>query len=660
MNWSLLIISLFIVHQGCSGGSDSKDQGAFCETVADCMLGLVCANNICSLPEENPCQPACTQAQACFEGACVEVVDNGDKDRDGSPHDEDCDDEDRSVHPEAFEICDGLDNNCDGRVDEGCAPCDAGEVQDCGDSVGTCSTGTQTCLGGSWQACTATRPGVEICDEQDNDCDGLEDEDCPCFEGQKQECGFDGQGCAQGTQECVEGAWSECLNGVLPAEERCDGVDNDCDGLIDEGYQTQTSCLTPGECGPGVLECAGDHETRCSSGPGGSQDAATAELCNGMDDDCDGETDEDYADVNDACDGDDTDLCKNGLWACTADGRGLVCGAEALTDIVEICNDQDDDCNGQVDDGFGVGLECIGLGGCGDGVGRVECAGIDNVRCSTNPGGSDFEPREEVCDGVDNDCDGETDEDFPLLSIPCDGPDDADLCENGQWTCRADGSGVECVNEDPFNVTERCNSFDDDCDGEIDEDFPEVFNQTPCDDNDDGCFNGRFTCSGEFSFTCTGDTNFSVETCNGADDNCNGIIDEGIDADLDGFSDCNHHYFTNPSSWDCCSSNADAHAGADFQSNDMHCEVLFDSLPYEYQANFENSGGAQWDWDCNGIIERDRGTELASFTVIIGCILITPGWLYTAPVCGETRQWVTGFPLFSCIPNGPVYTIKCK
>jgi hypothetical protein len=74
---------------------------------------------------------------------------------------------------------------------------------------------------------------------------------------------------------------------------------------------------------------------------------------------------------------------------------------------------------------------------------------------------------EELCDGKDNDCDGDVDEDFPTLGDPCDGPDD-DLCEGGALGCAAGGLTVECK-EPGTGATELCNGEDDDCDGELDE-----------------------------------------------------------------------------------------------------------------------------------------------------------------------------------------------
>ena len=76
----------------------------------------------------------------------------------------------------------------------------------------------------------------------------------------------------------------------------------------------------------------------------------------------------------------------------------------------------------------------------------------------------------ETCDGTDEDCDGDTDEDFPLKGSACDGAD-ADSCTNGTWTCKGDGSGLECVNETTTDIPETCDGTDEDCDGETDEDL---------------------------------------------------------------------------------------------------------------------------------------------------------------------------------------------
>src|SRR5207244_2071608 len=91
------------------------------------------------------------------------------------------------------EICnDGLDNHCDGQVDEG-------QHQLC---FSQCGAGTQSCQNGSWTACNAQQPQVEICDGIDNDCNGFVDEGCDCMPNQVQACGGVTSTCGAGTQTC--------------------------------------------------------------------------------------------------------------------------------------------------------------------------------------------------------------------------------------------------------------------------------------------------------------------------------------------------------------------------------------------------------------------------------------------------------------------------
>jgi MYXO-CTERM domain-containing protein len=93
----------------------------------------------------------------------------------------DCVDTDPAIHPMAAESCDGVDNDCDGTADPGCA-CTGSEMRECGDAVGVCTAGTQVCTGGMWGPCTgASMPGPsETCDARDEDCDGRTDEGTTC------------------------------------------------------------------------------------------------------------------------------------------------------------------------------------------------------------------------------------------------------------------------------------------------------------------------------------------------------------------------------------------------------------------------------------------------------------------------------------------------
>ncbi len=203
----------------------------------------------------------------------------------------------------------------------------------------------------------------------------------------------------------------------VPIKEVCNGIDDDCDGLVDEGSS-----------------CASD---------GGAACYPTQELCNGYDDDCDGVIDD---------------------GACPGDG-----GAACLP-RQEACNGYDDDCDGLIDEGV--------------------CADFD--------GGAACYPTQEVCNGYDDDCDGLIDE--------------AGACSND--------AGSAC-----FPTPEVCNGLDDNCDGYVDNASAVFCGIGACRRSVNSCFDGG-------SATCTpGSPN--AEICNGIDDDCDGIVDDGL-ACIDG------------------------------------------------------------------------------------------------------------------------------
>jgi hypothetical protein len=173
-----------------------------------------------------------------------------------------------------------------------------------------------------------------------------------------------------------------------------------------------------------------------------------------------------------ACDGSDADLCQEGTLVC---GAGVQACSDATGDSAEVCNDMDDDCDGSVDEGVGdIRYEDDDDDGFGNpDVFERFCEPVSGyVDDSSDCDDSDDEvnPRAaDLCDGIDNDCSVETadGDDEPWLGRGCDGSDE-DMCMEGTYVCV---EGARMCSDETGDAAEICNDRDDDCDGDIDEDL---------------------------------------------------------------------------------------------------------------------------------------------------------------------------------------------
>ena len=521
---------------------------------------------------------------------CRKDWDAQDLDGDGvSAQEGDCGPGDPEVGPAMAELCDGRDNNCDGDIDEGLGT--PWFVDGDGDGFGGAAAAT-SCFAPAGSAAqdgdcddedAAVNPAArELCtDELDWNCDGV-------------------AGATDGDEDGVA-ACEDCDDdddsSYPGAAELCDDVDNNCDGAVDDD---------PTDGTPYYVDLDGDGfgsdrvVVEACAAPEGFVDAAkdcddlsatsfplAPELCDGLDNDCNDE-------IDDGATGTQiywADSDKDGFGDPTGDVDACVRPAGYVDNDAD-CDDADaaynplakESCSDPTD------YNCDGAVGQtdGDGDGTPACSDCDDSDPTVEPNAP------EICDGIDNDCDGATDETAPTWY--------ADLDADGHGgkalttvACTAPGgflaSSDDCADLDPAvhpGAVEACNAVDDNCDGSTG--LGEV----------DGDGDGFLVCEGDCNDASAVVSPVAREVCNGADDDCDSSIDENsavdaqtwfVDADNDG-------YGTTASTTEACS------APSGFAANDRDCD---DTSSASKPGGVEVCGGK--DEDCDGDVDEPSASN---------------------------------------------------
>ncbi|MBN2799393.1 MAG: hypothetical protein JXX28_09625 [Deltaproteobacteria bacterium] len=568
---------------------------------------------------------------------------------------EDCDDLNAAAHPGAEERCDGVDNDCDGNIDNdavdaltfyadldqdgygdagaptaaceappghvtndadcddtsalfhpGAAEADCADPADynCDGSVGYADAdgdGVPAC-----EECDDSRadvnPGApEVCDEADNNCNGLTDEEATDAPTWYLDADGDSYGSAALSVAACEAPagyvadLTDCDDleaTVYPgAPERCDGLANTCGALPADEADADAD---------GFMTCAGDCDDQAASArPGGT------EVCDGVDNDCDGQTDESavdaptwYADG----DGDGYGLTASSARACAAPAGYAALGgdcddtaATAFPGGVEVCADAlDNDCDGTVNEADATDAGLWHLDADGDSHGRADAGtraclapasyvassdDCDDLRDTVYPGAA------ERCDGLANTCG----------ALPA---DEADADGDGFMACEDDCDDADATTRP--GAAEVCDGVDNNCNGYVDDNAVDQRRYYPDMDGDGYgvVYGGVLACEAPEGYAeASGDCDDSLaavyplapQRCDGLANTCGSPLpSDEADADGDGQMAC---------AGDCDDGNATIYTGAP-QRCDGLANACGEPLPAD-EADADGDGQRGCAGDCD-------------------------------------------------------------
>ena len=411
-------------------------------------------------------------------------------------------------------------------------------------------SGERFCSDEGLTPCDALIPKAEQCNGLDDDCDDAVDEGAS-----GDACTIENQfGKCDGTTECQSG--NPTCNAKEPEPEACDGKDNDCDDQVDEEY--------PDTDQDGTADCL---ETD-KDGDGAPDVTDNCELVHNP-----AQEDFDLDSLGDACDLDDDDDKAADAADCQPLDSTVYPGAQ------EQCNGKDDDCDGSTDEE--LGSTTCGLGECLHSV--ANCLDGKPLVCDPMEGTS-----QEICNGKNDDCDGNTDEELGTSTCGL------GECLHSVANC-LDGKPLVC---DPMEGTsqEICNGKDDDCDGSTDENLGTI----SC--GKGVCKHSVFACADGKPVVCDPLEGASPEKCDNLDNDCNGQADEVFGFVSCGLGLCQHQIL------ECVNGVL------------VECDPLAGAAPEECNGVDE---------DCDGVADNGLGTSTcgkgACIHEIPNCIDGKPG-----------------------------------